>query len=334
MYKQYFWGFQMSNSPFLSQLRHQMLTEHYALRTVESYCYWVRMYIFFHNKQHPKDLTDAHITAFLTHLSVNRRCSASTQKTALNALVYLYNRHLQLPVSHELRFNRATAPKKLPIVLTPAEVLKLLSVIHPPFLLPAQMMYGSGLRLMECLRLRVQDIDFSYCNVRIWNGKGGKHRQVTLAKELFPRLREQIELCAQRFNADINNQAFDGVYLPNALARKYRKAPFELGWQYLFGAHSLSRDPVTGQYRRHHIHETSLQKAVKAAAKQCGFNKPVTCHTLRHSFATHLLANGADIRTVQEQLGHTDVKTTQIYTHVLQQGANGVRSPFSSLPNE
>lgn len=141
-------------------------------------------------------------------------------------------------------------------------------------------------------------------------------------------------MCAQRFNADINDQAFDGVYLPNALARKYRKAPFELGWQYLFGAHSLSHDPVTGQNRRHHIHETSLQKAIKSAANQCGFNKPVTCHTLRHSFATHLLTNGADIRTVQEQLGHSDVKTTQIYTHVLQQGANGVKSPLSLLPRQ
>ena len=323
----------MQGSPFFSTLRDAMITERYALRTIKTYCYWIKLYIFFHDKRHPKELNNQHVTAFLTHLSVERQCSVSTQKTALNALVYLYNRHLKQPLDDELKFNRSSVPRKIPIVLTPKEIQSLLGVIPPPYQLPAQLLYGSGLRLMECLRLRVQDVDFHYCSLRIWNGKGGKHRQVTLARELFEPLRMQINLCKTRYEVDKNMPNFSGVYLPDALSKKYPEAPFEFGWQYLFGSSHLSTDPLKEAFRRHHIHATALQKAIRKATKLCDLNKPVSCHTLRHSFATHLLESGADIRTVQEQLGHEDVKTTQIYTHVLQQGANGVVSPFSRLNN-
>ncbi|HCJ5768716.1 TPA: integron integrase, partial [Escherichia coli] len=195
----------------------------------------------------------------------------------------------------------------------------------------AQLMYGSGLRLMEVMRLCVQDIDFNYLCLMVWNGKGGKHRRVTLASELIPALREQIAYVQRFYMTDCLNDAYAGVALPTALARKYPAASKELGWHYLFPASHLSRDPVDGALRRHHLDPTTLQKAVRATARQLQLGKPVTCHTLRHSFATHLLARGADIRTVQEQLGHSDVRTTQIYTHVLQNGANGVRSPLSDL---
>lgn len=321
----------MNGSPFMSSLREAMITERYALRTIKTYCYWIRLYILFHNKQHPKELGDMHVTAFLTHLAVQRKSSISTQKTALNALAYLYNHHLKQPLDGQLQFNKATTPRKLPVVLSPDEVQQLLDLIPHPLLLPAQLLYGSGLRLMECLRLRIQDVDFHYSSLRIWNGKGGKHRQVTLARELFEPLRNQIDVCKTRHQIDVNTPKFSGVHLPDALAKKYPKAPFEFGWQYLFGSSHLSKDPITHVFRRHHIHETTLQKAVRKAASLCQINKPVTCHTLRHSFATHLLASGADIRTVQEQLGHEDVATTQIYTHVLQRGANNVLSPFSRL---
>ncbi|MCJ8313407.1 MAG: integron integrase [Pseudomonadales bacterium] len=184
---------------------------------------------------------------------------------------------------------------------------------------------------MELLRLRIQDIDFNYSSIRIWNGKGGKHRQVTLAPELHEELQSQIKTMQSYFEQDLKNKVFAGVFLPNALAKKFPNASREIEWQFLFGSDHLSAEPATGLIRRHHIHESSLQKTIKNTAKKCAFNKSVSSHTLRHSFATHLLASGADIRTVQEQLGHTDVKTTQIYTHVLKQGANSVRSPFSNL---
>lgn len=321
----------MSRSPFLNQICERMVTLRYAKRTIETYLYWIKLYILYHGKKHPSELSDEHIEAFLSHLANQRKVSISTQKTALNALVFLYTKIMDREVNLKLDFNRAVTPRKLPVVLTPREVKLLLDALSPPYLLPAQLLYGSGLRLMECMRLRVQDIDFNYSTIRIWNAKGGKHRQVTLAPELFSSLQQQIEVTKSYFNADIKSPLFGGVWLPHALSRKYPSAPKEFGWQYLFCASNLAIDPESGVYRRHHIHESGLQKAVRAATIQCQLNKPVSCHTLRHSFATHLLASGADIRTVQEQLGHTDLATTQIYTHVLKQGANSVRSPMSTL---
>lgn len=323
----------MTKSPFLTDVAHKMRVMRYAKRTIETYLHWIRAFILFHGKQHPRDLGDEQVERFLSHLVNQRDVSQSTQRLALNALVFLYSKILNQPLSVNLQFVNSNLPKKLPVVLTQDEVRRLLAAMPQGFLLPAQLAYGSGLRLMEVVRLRVQDVDFNYGCLRIWNGKGGKHRQVTLAPQLHAALKQQIQLMRVYLQQDLANPLFAGVWLPDALARKFPSAPRELGWQYLFGAARLSRDPMAAAvvWRRHHIDESGLQKAVRLAAIQCQFNKPVGCHTLRHSFATHLLASGADIRTVQEQLGHSDVATTQIYTHVLRQGASGVRSPLSLL---
>jgi integron integrase len=321
----------MAKSEFLGGVTQQMMTLRYAKRTIETYVYWIKMFILFSGKRHPEVLGNEEVQAFLSYLANERRVSQSTQQLALNALVFLYSKLLKKPLSLDLRFHQSQVSRKLPVVLTPVEVKRLFGQIPNAHVLPAQLLYGSGLRLMEAVRLRVADVDFNYGCLRIWNGKGGKHRQVTLAPELHDALKTQIRTMRYYFELDLPDPEFGGVWLPNALERKYPNAHREFGWQYVFGSKKLSRDPQTGSMRRHHIDETGLQKAVRHAALQCGFSKQVSCHTLRHCFATHLLASGADIRTVQEQLGHSDLATTQIYTHVLKQGANSVRSPLSLL---
>ncbi|SNY53160.1 integron integrase [Arsukibacterium tuosuense] len=319
------------SSPFLQYIADEMYTRRYAKRTVETYLHWIKFFIIFHKKQHPKDLLEQHVEQFLTHLAVTRNVAVQTQALALNALSFLYKEILKRPLALNLNFNQAIKPRKLPVVLTKSEIKQLFTCIDPPYLLLAQLLYGSGLRLMEAVRLRVNAIDFDYLSLMVWHGKGGKHRRVTLAPELIEPLHRQIRLVDAFYQQDIQTSEFAGVWLPFALARKYPAAPKELGWQYLFPSARLSIDPQFNVLRRHHIDESGLQKAVRAAAKKAGIAKNVTCHTLRHSFATHLLEAGMDIRTVQEQLGHTDVKTTQIYTHVLKQGASGVKSPLSML---
>lgn len=319
------------SSPFLQYVAEEMYTRRYAKRTIETYLHWIKFFILFHKKQHPKDLLDEHVEQFLTYLSVTRNVAVQTQALALNALNFLYKEVIKRPLALDLNFNQAAKPRKLPIVLTKPEIKQLFTCIEPQYLLLAQLLYGSGLRLMEAVRLRVNAIDFDYLSLMVWHGKGGKHRRVTLAAELIEPLRRQIDLVEAYYQRDMQTTDFAGVWLPFALARKYPAAPKELGWQYLFPSARLSIDPQFNVLRRHHIDESGLQKAVRAAAKKASIAKSVTCHTLRHSFATHLLEAGMDIRTVQEQLGHTDLKTTQIYTHVLKQGGNAVKSPLSQL---
>lgn len=319
------------SSPFLMHITEQMRLKRYAKRTIQSYIYWIKAFINFNAHRHPINCHDAEVEMFLSYLTNKLNVAPKTQALALNALVFLYRSVLLNPLTLELNFNKSKQVTKLPIVLTQTEISALLSQIANQYALPCKIMYGSGLRLMEVVRLRVQDIDFDFHAIQVWQGKGGKNRRVTLAKELCESLKVQIAMVESIYKQDQFNPSYKGVWLPFALARKYPRARNELQWHYLFPSARLSLDPGTDFLRRHHIDETTLRKAVKKAARMAEIEKNVTCHTLRHSFATHLLQRGADIRTVQEQLGHTDIRTTQIYTHVIDNGANGVRSPLSDL---
>lgn len=318
-------------SQFLTHISEQMLMKRYAKRTISSYLYWIKAFILFNKKSHPNECHNNEVEAFLSYLTNQKNVAPKTQGLALNALVFLYKDIIKSPLTLTLNFNRSKIQPKLPTVLSIEEIKALLNEINPTYLLQCQLMYGSGLRLMEAIRLRVQDIDFNYHSIQIWNGKGNKHRSVTLAKELVPAIKDQIAYVTNCFEQDKKSDDYSGVWMPFALSRKYPSAPKQLNWQYLFPSSRLSEDLTTGKQRRHHIHETVLRKAVKAAAFKANIERNVTCHTLRHSFATHLLQRGADIRTVQEQLGHSDLRTTQIYTHVIENGANGVRSPLSDI---
>lgn len=308
-----------------------MLAKQYSLRSVDTYLKWIAGFINYHDKRHPSSMGDNEVEKYLDYLVLKKNVSPKTQATALNALAFLYKHIIKQELSPDLVFVRSKKQQKLPIVMTPDEVKLLISFLDKRYYLIAGLMYGSGLRVMEAVQLRVQDIDFDFKSIRIWNGKGNKHRIVTLATELIPLLRSQIMQANDYLLLDIKNEQFAGVWMPNALARKYPSANKSLAWQYLFPSYKLSADPQTGEIRRHHFYPTGVRKAIKKAALKAQLTKPITPHTLRHSFATHLLQSGADIRTVQSQLGHSDVKTTQIYTHVLQQGANGVVSPLSKL---
>ena len=318
-------------SPFLNSIADYMLVRQYSLRTIDTYLKWIASYIHFHQKRHPASMGNNEVVSYLDFLVLQKNVSPKTQATALNALVFLYKHIIKDELSLDLTFIRSKRQPKLPIVMTTEEVKALLSHLSKRYYVIAGLMYGSGLRVMEAVQLRVQDIDFDYKCIRVWNGKGNKHRIVTLATELIPLLRNQIMQVDEYLQLDLLNEHYAGVWMPNALSRKYPSANKSLGWQYLFPSHQLSADPETGEIRRHHFHQTGVRKAIKKAVQAAKLTKPITPHTLRHSFATHLLQNGADIKTVQSQLGHSDVKTTQIYTHVLQQGANGVVSPFSKL---
>ncbi|MEP4890697.1 MAG: integron integrase [Aliiglaciecola sp.] len=318
-------------SPFLEMLKDEMYQRHYAKRTIQTYLTWISSYIHFHSKRHPAQLHNLEVEQFLSHLVLELDVAVSTQKIALNALSFMYAEIIEKPLSLKLKYVRSTRQQKLPVVLTQPEVRDLLNCINANYKLPASLLYGSGLRLMECIRLRVKDIDFDYKSVRIWNSKGGKHRVVTLADSLLSDLHKQIILVEQYLSADVVNPDFAGVWLPNRLRVKYKSATSDIGWQYLFPSKRLSSDPETNRLRRHHIDESGLQKAIRTASNTAKIVKHVTPHTLRHTFATHLLLSGADIRTVQDQLGHADLRTTQIYTHILQRGGNSVISPLSNL---
>ena len=320
-------------SPFIDSLTRYMSVRRYSSRTIEAYLYWIKFYIHFHEKRHPQEMGAPEVERFLTHLSMDRKVSIATQKLALNALAFLYNRFLDQPLSDMCEFRRAKTPPKLPVVLTRHETARLLARLDGVQLMIASLLYGSGLRRLEVARLRVKDIDFDNLQIQVWNGKGHRHRLATLAPELVPSLRNQVERVRLYLKEDSANEQYAGVWMPAAYARKYPGAALALGWQYLFPAQKMSLDPADRQLRRHHINESTINKFIRQASTRAGIEKHVTSHTLRHSFATHLLESGADIRTVQEQLGHRDVKTTEIYTHVLKRGARGVRSPLSDLNN-
>lgn len=321
----------MSASPFLASVSDFMSVRRYSKRTIESYLYWIRCFILYHGKRHPTELPVQAIEQFLTYLVTQRNVAAATQSIALNALVLLYDKFLQKPLGDVGAFRRSSRQPKLPVVLTNAEVKALLDKLTGEHLLMASLLYGSGLRRIELLRLRVKDIDFDNLQLQVWAGKGGKHRLTTLAPELIPMLKTQFKRVDFLLEQDNRLADYAGVWMPDALARKYAGAAKKLNWQYVFPASRVSLEPGTTLLRRHHFDETGLNRIIRNAARAVGIKKDVSCHTLRHSFATHLLQAGTDIRTVQQQLGHADVKTTEIYTHVLKQGAHGVRSPLSQL---
>jgi integron integrase len=277
-------------------------------------------------------MAEPEVAAFLSHLANDRNVAPSTQNQALNALVFLYKAVLERPLQELHGVVRAKKPKKLPVVLTRDEVRSVLSQLEGQAWLPSCLMYGSGLRLMEAIRLRVKDLDFAYRAIIVRNGKGDKDRVVTLSDELKVPLQRHLESVKNIHEKDLA-AGFGAVYLPNALNRKYPNAPREWGWQYVFPAGKRSHDPRSGAERRHHIDDSSVQKAVRGAVRKAGVHKPASCHSLRHSFATHLLERGMDIRTVQEQLGHKDIRTTQIYTHVINRSASAVVSPLDGLLN-
>ncbi len=333
----------------LDQVRHRLRLLHYSYRTEESYARWIERFIHFHKRRgadaaglapeqrfrHPRDLGAAEVQEFLTYLAVGRHVSASTQNQALNALLFLYQNVFDIDLGL-LTAVRARRPERLPVVLSRAEVAAVLDALRklehtlPTYLLMAQLMYGAGLRLLECCRLRAQEIHIERRQVLVRHGKGGKDRIVMLPAAAVPALGDQLEWRRRLHERDLD-RGVARVALPDAIAQKYPRAAQEWGWQFVFASPRLARDPRGGAVGRHHLHEAAVQRAVKRAGEQAGLEKAIHCHTLRHSFATHLLEMGYDIRTVQQLLGHRDVRTTMIYTHVMQQGVAGVRSPLDQL---
>jgi integron integrase len=312
----------------VERVRDAIRIKQYSYRTEETYLDWARRYILFHNKRHPREMGAPEIQAFLAHLVGERKVGASTQNQALSAILFLYREVIHKEIEPIL-LSSAKRPDRLPTVLTQQEVLRVINHLGGTHKLMAQLLYGSGLRLMECVRLRVKDIDFEYKTVTVRDGKGEKDRVTPLPETVIADLERQIERARILHEQDLV-EGFGEVHLPDALQRKYPNAARDLVWQYIFPAVKRALDPRTGVERRHHLDGTALQRTVKQAAQKAGIRKRVSCHTFRHCFATHLLQNGYDIRTVQELLGHKDVRTTMIYTHVLQRGGMAVKSPLDN----
>ncbi len=313
----------------LDQLRDAIRTKHYSYRTEQTYVDWCKRYILYHHKRHPAEMGVPEIQAFIIYLANDQNVAASTQNQALSAILFLYRNVLLRDIEFPTDIVRAKKPERLPTVLTKAEVLAILGRMSGTPRLMVQLLFGSGLRLMECLRLRVKDIDFPNRQIIVRDGKGENDRSVPLPASIFLDLRLHIQKVQSLHQQDLQ-EGYGEVHLPYALERKYPNANRELSWQYVFPASQRSIDPQTGKAMRHHLHESVLQRAIKQAVRLAKIDKPVSPHTFRHSFATHLLQNGYDIRTVQELLGHKDVKTTMIYTHVLQRGGFAVKSPLDS----
>jgi integron integrase len=307
-----------------------MRMRHYSYHTEKTYVHWITRFIFFHHKRHPREMGAAEISQFLSMLAVEQQVSAATQNQALNAVLFLYRHVLNVTPGRIDNVVRAKQPHRLPVVLRKHEVKALVEALEGVPWLMGHLLYGAGLRLMECLRLRVKDLDFSANQILVREGKGNKDRLTMLPLAVKAPLAAQLVRVRALHQRDLAH-GLGSVYLPDALARKYPNAPKEWGWQWVFPALQISQDPRSGVHRRHHLQENVLQHAVRDAARQANLVKPVGCHTLRHSFATHLLESGYDIRTIQELLGHNDVSTTMIYTHVLNRGGRGVTSPSDQL---
>jgi integron integrase len=317
----------MVKRKLLDQVSDVARFRHLSLRTEETYRNWIKRFIIFHRKRHPRELDAEAVRTFLTHLAVNDHVSASTQNQAFNSLLFLYRHVLRMDPPNIQGVERARHSRRLPVVFTKAEATEIIARMKDEHRLIASLLYGSGLRIMEAVRLRVKDVDFGRGEIIVRDGKGEQDRVTMLPQALADALAQQITVVRQTHEQDLQ-RGYGDVYLPYALERKYRNTPQDFRWQYLFPADQLSVDPRSGKTRRHHVSEQNVQRAVKAALRSAGVKKNGSCHAFRHSFATHLLEDGYDIRTVQELLGHKDVRTTMIYTHVLNKGGRGVRSPL------
>jgi len=314
----------------LDRVRTALRVRHYSYSTEKTYVHWITKFVHFHGVRHPMEMEEKEISTFINHLAVNEKVSSSTQNQALCALVFLYKHVLKKELGDFEELVWAKKSKHVPVVFTREEVQGIMEKLDGSYWIMAMLLYGSGLRLHECLHLRVKDLDFHYSQIMILDAKGGKDRFVPFPQKLKEPLKSHLEKVKKLHEKDIKD-GYGSVYLPNALDRKYPNAPKEWGWQYVFPSHFTSEDPRSGIRRRHHLHASVLQKAVKSAIRKAGIFKHAGCHNLRHSFATHLLEDGYDIRTVQELLGHNDVKTTMIYTHVLNKGGLAVKSPADNL---
>lgn len=322
--------YQPRSPRLLDQVRDVIRVKHYSYRTEQTYIEWITRFILFHNKRHPKTMGATEVTQFLSHLAVERNVAASTQNQALSAVLFLYREVLKIDLPWMGDITRAKKPTRLPVVFTRDEVKRLLAQLEGTTWLMASLIYGSGLRIMECARLRVKDIDFHYEQLMIRDAKGQKDRVTMLPASLLEPLRTHLARVRILHERDLT-EGYGRVYLPYALAQKYPNADREWGWQYVFPAAKISKDPRSETRRRHHASADSLQRAMKNAVRNARIVKPGSMHTLRHSFATHLLEDGYDIRTVQELLGHNDLNTTMIYTHVLQKGGKAARSPLDRM---
>ena len=311
----------------LEQVRQAIRTRHYSIRTEQAYLYWIKDYILFHHKRHPSELNEQHIGSWLAYLAVKRKVAASTQNQALSAILFLYRDVLNLTLDWIENIERAKKPARLPVVFSREEAHAVLANLSGMIWIMASLLYGSGLRLMECVRLRVKDVDIKQHQIIVRDGKGGRDRVTMLPSVLDSPLEQHLAKIRLLHEQDLR-AGMGRVYLPFALARKYPQADREWGWQYVFPATRVSVDPRSGIVRRHHLDEQILQRAVRIAVRAAGITRPGSCHTFRHSFATHLLEDGYDIRTIQELLGHKDISTTMIYTHVLNRGGKGVKSPL------